>query len=76
MFLCLLGEVVSWVKLLAIYFTANGQQKLTDRSIPSIPIKHKEKNKSKKKDSSTGVFCEFFQIFKNTFFKNISGGCF
>ena len=39
-------------------------------------ITHKEKKKSKKKDSSTGVFCEFCRIFNNTFFKNISSGCF
>ena len=47
-----------------------------DPSQPYFPITHKEKKKSKKKDSSTGVFCEFCRIFKNTFFKNISGGCF
>ena len=47
-----------------------------DPSQPYFPIRHKGKKKSKKKDSSTGVFCEFCRIFKNTFFKNISGGCF
>ena len=47
-----------------------------DPSQPYFPITHKEKKKSKKKDSSTGVFCEFCRIFKNTFFKNIFGGCF
>ena len=47
-----------------------------DPSQPYFPVTHKGKKKSKKKDSSTGVFCEFCRIFKNTFFKNISGGCF
>ena len=47
-----------------------------DPSQPYLPITHKENKKSKENDSSTGVFCEFCRNFKNTFFKNISGGCF
>ena len=45
-------------------------------SQPYFPITHKEKKKSKKKDSTIGVFCEFCQMFKSTFFVNICGGCF
>ena len=37
-----------------------------------FPITHKEKKNSKKKDSNTGVFCEFCQIFKRTPFTRIS----
>ena len=47
-----------------------------DPSQPYFPITHKEKKKSKKKDSNAGCFCKFCRNFKNTFFKNISSGCF
>ena len=47
-----------------------------DPSQPYFPKTHEGKKKTKKNDSSTGPFCEFCRIFKNTFFNKISGGCF
>ena len=37
-----------WVKLLAIYFTADGPRKLTDRSIQTI-FPHKEQKEEREK---------------------------
>ena len=49
-----MGEVVS-------YFTANGQWKLNDISIPTMfPHMHKEKKKRKKNDSSSRKMIQAF----------------
>ena len=45
-----------------------------DPSQPHFPTRNKKK--SGKRDSGTGVFLLMLRIFKNTFFKNTYGGCF
>ena len=65
-----------WVKLLAIYFTANGLPRilLMDSSQPYFPTRNKKNNK--KRDFSTSFLVNFSEFLGTPFFKNTYGGCF
>ena len=71
MFLCLLGEVISYLGLFILQQVAHRSQSM-DLSQPYFSKRNKKKGVS-----STCVFSVNFTEFPRTiFFKNTSGGCF
>ena len=59
---CFLGEVVSY-----LFYSKWPTEVMPSQTC--FPTTHKNKKKSKKKDSRTGVFCKFCRIFKNAFLR-------
>ena len=56
------------MKLLPVYFAANGPRKLINGFIPTA-FCHKKQKEDRENEIPAQVFsCEFREIFKNTFF--------